>query len=501
MNGSNGFKFGPIEENPLLFNKAYIGGQWVDSMCNDTFDVINPAVTGHVIQSVPDMDERDTAWAVESARVAQVEWGESTLKERSTKLKKLHDLVARNADYLTQIVTIEGGKPLVDARGEVSKANVFHEWYSEEAKRVGGDCMTSVQKKDSQLLFIRQPIGVCALITPWNAPLQMISRKAAAALAAGCCVIVKPAEDTPLSALALAHLIHQAGFPPGVFNVVTCSRDKMRAVSGVLCDSSVVRKVSFTGSTIAGKWLYARCSQTIKKLSLELGGNAAFIVFQSADLDKSVQACFDSKFRNGGQTCICANRILVQEKVYDEFCAKLEEKVRNIRMGPPINYKNSQGPLINKRAVEKVSKHVQDAIARGGSLRVGGKVDHTLGPLYFEPTLIVNVPKNALLHREETFGPLAGVTKFTTESEVIDIANSVEAGLASYVYTSDYGQAHRMSKALEVGMLGINEISITPEQVPFGGIKESGLGREGSVYGIHEYQEIKYLNFNLSAFL
>lgn len=478
----------------LVKEKAYINGAWMDSDDRKTFKVKNPA-NGQELGEVPDMGANDAERAIEYAYDAFQSWKETTAKYRGKILRKWFDLVNQHEDELAKILTAENGKTLAEAKGEVGYGASFLEWYSEEAKRNYGDVVPS-PSRTKRMLFIRQPIGVAAMITPWNFPSAMITRKVGAALAAGCSAVVKPGEDTPLSALALAELAEQAGVPPGVINIVTCDRQNAPAVGKVFCESPLVRAISFTGSTETGKKLLEMSASTVKKASMELGGNAPFIAFDSANVDAAVGGLMGSKFRGSGQTCICSNRIFVQSGIYDQFCEKLSKAVEKLVVGDGMNAGTSMGPLINERAVQKVEKHIQDAVSHGGKILIGGK-RHSLGGSFFEPTVISNVPTNAAVCSEETFGPLAPVIKFNSEDEVIALANSTRVGLAGYIYSGDTSQVWRVAERLEVGMVGINETAISADCIAFGGVKESGLGREGSKYGLEEYSEIKYLCFGV----
>ncbi len=426
--------------------------------------------------------------AIEAAAAALPAWAAKTAKERATILRRWHDLMLLNLDDLAVLMTAEQGKPLAEARGEVAYAASFIEWFAEEGKRIYGDVIPS-HATDKRILVLRQPVGVVAAITPWNFPAAMITRKAGPALAAGCTFVCKPAMQTPYSALAMAELAHRAGIPAGVLNVVT---GPASVIGGELTSNPIVRKLTFTGSTAIGKKLMAQCAGTMKKVSLELGGNAPFIVFDDADLDAAVQGAIASKYRNTGQTCVCANRLLVQEGVYDAFVAKLVEAVKELRIGDGLAGPTEQGPLIDENAVAKVEEHVADAVARGGRIALGGK-RHALGGTFFEPTVIADVTPQMLVAREETFGPVAPVFRFKTEQEAIRMANDTEFGLASYFYTRDLARSWRVSEALEYGIVGINTGLISTEVAPFGGVKESGSGREGSKYGIHDYTELKYV--------
>lgn len=478
-----------LADGRLRRSAAFIDGAWV---AGDTqIEVLNPA-DGSLVGSVPNLGAVDTEHAVAAAQAAFPEWRALTGQARSTLLRRWRDLMLANIDDLARLMTAEQGKPLAEARGEVGYAASFLEWFADEARRVTGDVLTP-HAVDRRLLVRKQPVGVVAAITPWNFPLAMITRKAGPALAAGCTMVLKPSELTPLSALALAWLAEQAGIPPGVFNVVT---GDAAAIGGVLTDSPVVRKFSFTGSTATGKMLAARCMTTVKRLSLELGGNAPFIVFDDADVDAAVDGAMASKFRNAGQTCVCANRLLVQAGVYDAFAARLAERAGALTVGPGLEGSFDQGPLIDMRALEKARAHVADAVAGGGRVLSGGgaRPDST----FFEPTVIADVRPDALLCREETFGPIAGLVRFETEEEAIRLANDTSAGLAAYMYTRDLSRSWRVSEALEYGMVGLNTGIISTEVAPFGGVKESGFGREGSSYGLDDYLDIKFVCVGVS---
>ncbi len=429
--------------------------------------------------------------AVAAAHAALPAWRATTSKERSIRLKRWNELILAHADALAQLMTAEQGKPLAEAKGEVIYGASFVEWFAEEAKRVYGDVIPSPMA-GRKLFVFKEPIGVAAAITPWNFPLAMITRKCAPAIAAGCTVIVKPAEATPLTALALADLAAQAGFPPGVFNVIVGDAAAAPEIGKVLCEDTRVRKVSFTGSTEVGRILLRQSADTVKKLSLELGGNAPFIVFDDADLDAAVEGAMASKYRNAGQTCVCANRLYVQEGIYEAFAAKLAEKVAGLRVGPGTQSGVQIGPLIEPAALEKVKSHVADALSGGAKLLVGGK-PHALGGLFFEPTVMTEVTPHMLVSREETFGPVAPLFRFKTEEDVIAMANHTEFGLAAYFFSRDIGRVFRVAEALEAGMVAVNTGNFSNEVAPFGGVKQSGLGREGSKYGIDEYLEIKYV--------
>ena len=471
----------------LKQNSTWLEGAWIGADSGDSIAVTNPA-NGNVIAHVPRMGKAETERAVLASAAAQKKWKTLTAAARGAVLKRWFDLIKLHAEDLAQILTAEQGKPLAESRGEVNYGASFIEWFAEEAKRVYGETIPS-PANDRRLLVIKQPIGVTAAITPWNFPIAMITRKAAPALAAGCSMIIKPAEQTPLSAIALAVLAEEAGVPVGVLQVIT---GKAREIGAVMCESTIVSKLSFTGSTEVGRVLMAQCAPTIKKLSLELGGNAPFIVFDDADLDAAVEGAMISKFRNAGQTCVCANRLFVQDSVFDAFAAKLAEKVSALKVGDGTADGVTQGPLIDMSAIEKVESHIKDAIAKGAKLVAGGK-RHTLGNSFFEPTVLADVPINALIFKEETFGPVAPLFRFKTDDEVIAMANDTEFGLASYFFSRDIGRIWRVAEALEYGMVGVNTGMISNEVAPFGGVKQSGLGREGSHHGIDEYLEIKYI--------
>jgi succinate-semialdehyde dehydrogenase / glutarate-semialdehyde dehydrogenase len=467
--------------------KTLLAGAWVGADSNETIDVTNPA-NGKVIATVPRMGKVETTRAIIAAEAAQKQWKNLTAAARAAILRRWFDLVKLHADDLALILTSEQGKPLAEAKGEVNYGASFIEWFAEEAKRVYGETIPS-PANDRRLLVIKQPIGVTAAITPWNFPIAMITRKAAPALAAGCSMIIKPAEQTPLSAIALAVLAEEAGVPSGVLQVIT---GKAREIGAVMTESPIVSKLSFTGSTEVGRVLMAQCAPTIKKLSLELGGNAPFIVFDDADLDAAVEGAMISKFRNAGQTCVCANRLFVQDGVFDKFAEKLAAKVAALKVGDGTAEGTTQGPLIDMAAIEKTESHIADAIQKGAKLLQGGK-RHALGGTYFEPTVLANVTTDALIFKEETFGPVAPLFRFKTDDEVIAMANNTEFGLASYFYSRDIGRVWRVAEALEYGMVGVNTGMISNEVAPFGGVKQSGLGREGSHYGIDDYLEIKYI--------
>ncbi len=466
---------------------AWLGGQWQGADSGARVAVRNPA-TGAALAEVPLMGRTETGRAIAAAAEAQKQWRALTAKERSARLKQWFALIMQHQEDLARILTAEQGKPLAEARGEIAYGASFIEWFAEEAKRVYGEVIPSPQG-DRRLVVLKQPIGVAAAITPWNFPTAMITRKAGPALAAGCAMIVKPAEQTPLSALALAVLAEEAGIPGGVFQVITGDAPEIGAA---LCASPAVAKLSFTGSTEVGRILMRQSADTIKKLSLELGGNAPFIVFDDADLDAAVEGAIASKYRNAGQTCVCANRLFVQDGIFDAFARKLAERVGQLRVGDGFGEGVTQGPLIDAAALAKVESHVADAVAKGARLVAGGR-RHALGGTFYEPTVLADVSPEAMVFREETFGPVAPLFRFRTDEEVIELANRTEYGLASYFYSRDIGRIWRVAEALEYGMVGVNTGIISNEVAPFGGVKQSGLGREGSHHGIDEYLEIKYV--------
>jgi succinate-semialdehyde dehydrogenase / glutarate-semialdehyde dehydrogenase len=476
-----------LQETRLFRQQCYINGQWVAADSGATIDVTNPA-TGAVLGTVPKLGAEETRRAIEAADAAWPLWRDKTAGERSKILRRWQDLMLENQEDLARLMTAEQGKPLAEARGEIAYAASFIEWFAEEAKRVYGDVIPSHQG-DKRIVVIKQPVGVCAAITPWNFPAAMITRKAGAALAAGCTMVVKPASATPYSALALAELAEQAGVPAGVFSVVTGASS---AIGAELTGNPLVRKLTFTGSTEIGKQLMRECAGTMKKISLELGGNAPFIVFDDADLDAAIDGALISKYRNTGQTCVCTNRFLVQDGVYEEFAAKLAVKVKAMKVGDGLQDETQQGPLIDEAAVEKVLEHIADALDKGARILTGGK-RHPLGGTFFEPTILTGVTPEMLVANEETFGPLAPLFRFSDEDEAIRIANHTQYGLAAYFYTRDLARSWRVGEALEYGIVGINTGIISTTVAPFGGVKESGLGREGSKYGIEDYLEIKYL--------
>ncbi len=476
-----------LKDSGLLREACYINGEWVVADDGATREIINPA-NGEILASVPNMGMAETRRAIEMAETALFSWQEKTAAERAGVMRRWYELVLEHKKDLAIIMTQEQGKPLAESLGEVVYGASFIEWFAEEAKRVYGDTIPAHQA-DKRILVIKQPVGVCAAITPWNFPNAMITRKAGAALAAGCTMVIKPAGDTPLSALALCELAQRAGMPPGVLNVVTGSAAE---IGDELTSNPIVRKLSFTGSTEVGRTLLAKCADTVKKVSMELGGNAPFIVFDDADLDAAVEGAIQSKYRNTGQTCVCANRFLVQDSVYDEFAKKLTAAVSDMQVGNGMDDGVTQGPLINEAAVKKVEEHISDAVSKGARILVGG-ARHELGGNFFQPTLMVDVSSRMLVAREETFGPVAPLFRFTTEEQAIEMANDTEFGLAAYFFSQNLGRVWRVSEQLEYGMVGINSGIISTAIAPFGGVKQSGVGREGSKYGIEEYLEIKYL--------
>ena len=477
----------PLKDEYLLRQRCYVGGAWTDADDGTTIPVTNPA-TGETLGTVPRMGAAETRRAVEAAHAAWPAWRKRTAKERSVILRRWFDLVMANQEDLAVLMTAEQGKPLAESRGEIAYAASFIEWFAEEGKRIYGDTIPS-HAADRRIVVIKEPIGVVAAITPWNFPAAMITRKAGPALAAGCPVVLKPATATPFSALALAELGERAGLPAGVFNVITGASGP---IGRELTANSLVRKLTFTGSTEIGKQLMSQCASTVKKVSLELGGNAPFLVFEDADLDAAVAGAIASKYRNSGQTCVCTNRFLVQEPVYADFAERLAAAVARLKVGDGLKGDAQQGPLIDMNAVLKVEEHIADALAKGGRVVAGGK-RHALGGTFFQPTIIADATPEMAVAREETFGPLAPLFKFRTEEEAIRMANDTEFGLAAYFYTRDLGRTWRVSEGLEYGIVGVNTGIISTEVAPFGGVKESGIGREGSKYGIEDYLEIKYL--------
>ena len=476
-----------LKDSSLLRQHGFIHGEWRSARSGATIAIRNPA-NGGVVGEVPVMGADETREAIDAAAHAMPAWAKRTAKERSAVLRRFAELMLANADDLAIIMTSEQGKPLAEAKGEVAYAASFLEWFAEEGKRVYGDVIPTF-RADARLLVLRQPVGVAAAITPWNFPAAMITRKLGPALAAGCSFVCKPAPQTPFSALALAELGNRAGLPPGVFNVVTGDAEQ---IGGELTRNPLVRKLSFTGSTAVGKKLIAACAGTVKKVSMELGGNAPFIVFDDADLDAAVQGLMASKYRNTGQTCVCANRVYVQDGVYEAFAAKLAVAVAGLRVGDGLAGPTDQGPLIDERALAKVQAHIADAVAHGARIAAGGK-PHALGGTFFEPTILLDVTPGMRISREETFGPVAPLFRFRSEAEAIQLANDTEFGLAAYFFTRDLARSWRVQEALEYGLVGVNTGLISTEVAPFGGVKESGLGREGSRYGIDEYTEMKYV--------
>jgi succinate-semialdehyde dehydrogenase / glutarate-semialdehyde dehydrogenase len=484
INVSSGVR---LKDAQLFRQACYIDGRWVQVAATTAIDVDNPA-TGEIIGTVPKLGRAETRQAIEAAARAFPAWRAKTAKERAGVMRRWFDLMMANQDDLANLMTTEQGKPLTESKGEVAYAASFLEWFGEEAKRVYGDTIPPHQP-DKRIIVTKEPIGVVACITPWNFPLAMITRKAGPAIAAGCAVVLKPASQTPFSALALAELAERAGMPKGVFNVITGPATEIGAE---LTGNPIVRKLSFTGSTETGKLLMAQCASTVKKLSLELGGNAPFIVFDDADLDAAVEGAIMSKYRNTGQTCVCANRLLVQDSVYERFATKLADAVKKLKPAPGVEPGATQGPLIDDRAVEKVEQHISDATSKGARVLLGGR-RHTLGGRFFEPTILTDVTPAMMVAREETFGPVAPLFRFEAEADAIRLANDTEFGLAAYFYGRDIGRIWRVAEALEYGIIGINTGIISTEVAPFGGVKESGIGREGSKYGLEEFLEIKYL--------
>ncbi len=476
-----------LQDTSLLRQQCYIDGQWVDADSKRALDVVNPA-SGEKLGTVPNAGAAETRRAIEAAARAFPAWAARTAKDRGAILRRWSDLMLANQEDLATLMTAEQGKPLAETKGEIAYAATILEWFGEEGKRLYGDVIPGHQP-DKRLLVLRQPVGVVAAITPWNFPSAMITRKAGPALAAGCTFVCKPATQTPYSALAMAELATRAGVPAGVFSILTGSATE---IGGEMTANPIVRKVTFTGSTEIGKKLMVQCAGTLKKLSLELGGNAPFIVFDDADLDIAVQGAIASKYRNTGQTCVCANRLLVQEGIYDAFTAKLTEAVALLRVGDGLKEVTDQGPLIDAKALAKVEEHINDAVANGAQVTYGGK-RHALGGTFFQPTILTNVTPNMMVAREETFGPVAPLFRFRTEAEALAMANDTEFGLAAYFYTRDLARSWRVQEGLEYGIVGVNTGIISTEVAPFGGIKESGFGREGSKYGILDYTELKYV--------
>jgi len=479
-----------IQNFKLFRDKCYINGEWIEANSKDTISVNNPA-TLKEIGTVPKCGKEETKIAIDAANAAWPKWKSTSAKERSIILRKWFDLIISNKEELAQIMTIEQGKPINESRGEIVYGASFIEWFAEEAKRVYGDTIPD-PLTDRRIVVLKQPVGVVASITPWNFPNAMITRKCAPALAVGCPVVIKPASQTPYSALALAALAEEAGFPKGTLNVIT---GKASEIGDELATNPIVRKLSFTGSTEIGKVLMAKCAGTVKKVSMELGGHAPFIVFDDANIDDAVIGAMQSKFRNTGQTCVCANRVYVQEKVYEEFCQKFVEAVSKMKVGDGLEEDVTSGPLIDENSLNKVEEHVQDAVQMGAKVAIGGS-KHSLGMNFYQPTILTDVTPQAKITFEETFGPVAPVYKFKDEKEVIDLANNSPYGLASYFYSRDIGRVWRVAEALEYGMVGVNTGLTSKAEAPFGGIKESGLGREGSKYGIDDFIEIKYVNMS-----
>jgi succinate-semialdehyde dehydrogenase/glutarate-semialdehyde dehydrogenase len=477
----------PIKDKSLFRQQSFIDGKWADADSGKSVEVNNPA-TGEILGTVPNMGTAETRRAIEAANAAWPAWRKKTAKERAAILRKLFNLMMENQEDLAIIMTAEQGKPLAESRGEVAYAAAFIEWFAEEGKRTYGDVIPTFQP-DKRIVVTKEPVGVVAAITPWNFPAAMITRKAGPALAAGCPIVIKPATQTPYSALALAELAQRAGVPAGVFNVLTGSA---REIGGEMTSNPIVRKLTFTGSTEVGKILMSQCAQTIKKTSMELGGNAPFIVFDDADLDAAVEGALASKYRNTGQTCVCANRLLVQDGVYDAFAAKLAAAVAKLKVGDGLKGETQQGPLIDEKAVLKVEEHIADAVKKGARIIAGGK-RHQLGGTFFEPTILADVTPAMAVAREETFGPVAPLFRFKTDDEAIKMSNDTEFGLAAYFYSRDIGRIWRVAEGIEYGIVGINTGLISTEVAPFGGVKESGLGREGSKYGIEDYLSIKYM--------
>lgn len=474
-----------LKNKSLFKQQCFIDGQWLNADNGQVIQVVNPA-TDEIIGTVPKMGGNETKKAIKAAQTAQIAWRKKTAKERSVILRRWYELMEENKDDLALILTLEQGKPLAEAKGEIQYGASYLEWFAEEAKRVYGDTIPG-HAADKRISVIKQPIGVTAAITPWNFPNAMITRKAGPALAVGCSMVLKPASMTPYSALALGVLAEEAGLPPGVFNIITGSSGE---IGGELTSNPIVRKLTFTGSTEIGAQLIQESAGTVKKLSMELGGNAPFIVFEDADIDAAVEGAMMSKYRNAGQTCVCANRFYVHDSVYDQFIEKFKHAVTKLKVGNGLNKDVTIGPLIDRNALKKVKEHIDDAVNKGATVVMGGKA---LEGCFFEPTILSNVPFNALVSKEETFGPLAPVYRFESEEKVIHLANDTEFGLASYFYANDISRITRVSEALEYGIVGINTGLISNEMAPFGGIKASGLGREGSKYGIDDYLEIKYL--------
>jgi succinate-semialdehyde dehydrogenase/glutarate-semialdehyde dehydrogenase len=477
-----------LKDPSLLATQAYVAGEWVDATDGATFDVTNPS-RGDVLTTVPDLQVADATRAIEAAEVAQKEWAKWTGKERAVVIRRMYQLMVENAEDLGTILTAEMGKPLAEAVGEINYAASFFEWFGEEAKRVYGETIPG-HMRNKRITVLKQPIGVVASITPWNFPSAMVTRKLGPALAAGCAFVARPAMQTPLSALAIAKIAERAGLPKGVFSVVTSS--KSRPIGAEFCSNPIVRKLTFTGSTEVGRALMKQCADQIMKVSLELGGNAPFIVFDDANLDDAVRGAMISKYRNNGQTCVCANRLYVQEGVYDEFAEKLAAAVKAMKVGDGLSDGTTAGPMIDMGGIEKVEEHISDAVSKGAKIATGGK-RHALGGTFFEPTILTDVTSDMIVTGDETFGPVAPLFKFKTEAEVIAAANDTIYGLASYFYSNDLNRITRVQEGLEYGMVGVNTGLISTEVAPFGGVKQSGLGREGSHHGMDDYLEMKYI--------
>ena len=485
----------PLLQDPSLFKEdSYINGSWVQAQSQKRFAVTNPA-NGELIAEVVNLGTTEAGLAIAAAETAFSSWKNKTGKERATLMRKWFDLIIQNTQDLAVLMTLEQGKPLAESTGEVAYGASFIEWFAEEAKRVAGS-IPSTTWADKRLVVMKQPIGVCVAITPWNFPNAMITRKIAPAMAAGCTIVIKPAELTPLSALALAELAQRAGIPPGVINILTADSEQSIAIGKTLCASPIVRHLSFTGSTEVGRILMAQCAPTVKKLALELGGHAPFIVFEDADVDAAVVGAVASKYRNSGQTCVCANRFYVHKKVEAEFIEKFAKAIASIKVGNGMESGITQGPLIEAAALEKVEKHVADALSKGATLVTGGKPS-SLGGTFYEPTILSNVTSDMLITYEETFGPVAPIISFESDEEAIRLANHSQFGLASYFYSRDIGRIWKAAEALEYGIVGVNSGIISNEVAPFGGVKQSGLGREGSIYGMDEYLELKYVCLGL----
>jgi succinate-semialdehyde dehydrogenase/glutarate-semialdehyde dehydrogenase len=477
----------PLKDKSLFRQQCFIDGKWVDADSGKSIDVSNPA-TGETLGTIPTMGTAETRRAIEAANAAWPAWRKKTAKERAVILRKFFNLMMENQEDLAILMTAEQGKPLAESRGEIAYAASFIEWFAEEGKRIYGDVIPTFQP-DKRIVVTKEAVGVVAAITPWNFPAAMITRKAGPALAAGCPIVIKPATQTPYSALALAELAQRAGIPAGVFNVLTGSA---REIGGEMTGNPIVRKLTFTGSTEVGKLLMSQCANTVKKTSMELGGNAPFIVFDDSDLDAAVEGAIASKYRNTGQTCVCANRLLVQDGVYDAFAAKLAAAVGKLKVGDGLKGETQQGPLIDEKAVLKVEEHIADAVKKGARIIAGGK-RHALGGTFFEPTILADVTTKMAVAKEETFGPVAPLFRFKTDNEAISMANDTEFGLAAYFYSRDIGRIWRVAEQVEYGIVGINTGIISTEVAPFGGVKESGIGREGSKYGIEDYLVVKYM--------